>query len=108
MIFITKGVQLWQDNNIHQRKNPNLSLKQFEVSVPLMRLLLRTIFIQTCSSFPSKWKREAETQLYTLFQDNSSKERKAQKAREAEINDLYAQIGKLTTQNEWLKKKSGF
>ena len=52
----------------------------------------------------SKWKREAETQLYTLFQDNSSKERKAQKAREAEINDLYAQIGKLTTQNEWLKK----
>ena len=43
----------------------------------------------------SKWKREAETQLYTLFQDNSSKERKAQKAREAEINDLYAQIGKL-------------
>ena len=56
----------------------------------------------------SKWKREAETQLYTLFQDNSSKERKAKKAREAEINDLYAQIGKLTTQNEWLKKKSGF
>ena len=56
----------------------------------------------------SKWKREAETQLYTLFQNNSSKERKAQKAREAEINDLYAQIGKLTTQNEWLKKKSGF
>ena len=47
----------------------------------------------------SKWKREAETQLYTLFQDNSSKERKAQKAREAEINDLYAQIGKLTRQN---------
>ena len=47
----------------------------------------------------SKWKREAETQLYTLFQNNSSKERKAQKAREAEINDLYAQIGKLTTQN---------
>ena len=56
----------------------------------------------------SKWKRDAETQLYTLFQDNSSKERKVQKAREAEINDLYAQIGKLTTQNEWLKKKSGF
>ena len=77
MIFIAKGVQLWQDNNIH----PNML---------------------------SKWKREAETQLYTLFQDNSSKERKAQKAREAEINDLYAQIGKLTTQNEWLKKKSGF
>ena len=56
----------------------------------------------------SRWKREAETQLYTLFQDNSAKERKAQKAREDEIQELYAQIGKLTTQNEWLKKKSGF
>lgn len=55
----------------------------------------------------SKWKREAESQLFTLFQDNTAKERKAQKDREAEINDLYAQIGKLTTQNEWLKKKSG-
>ena len=40
----------------------------------------------------SKWKREAESQLYTLFQDNLSKERKAQKAHESEINDLYAQI----------------
>lgn len=55
----------------------------------------------------SKWKREAEEQLYTLFQDNAAKERKALKDREAEITDLYAQIGKLTTQNEWLKKKSG-
>ncbi len=52
----------------------------------------------------SKWKREAESQLVTLFQDNTAKERKAQKDRESEINDLYAQIGKLTTQNEWLKK----
>ena len=56
----------------------------------------------------SKWKREAESQLYTLFQDNLPKERKAQKAYESEINDLYAQIGKLTTQNEWLKKKIRF
>lgn len=55
----------------------------------------------------SKWKREAEEQLYTLFRDNTFKERKAQKDREAEITNLYAQIGKLTTQNEWLKKKSG-
>ncbi len=55
----------------------------------------------------SKWKREAETQLYTLFQDNAAKVRKAQKDRDAELNELYAQIGKLTTQNEWLKKKSG-
>ena len=52
----------------------------------------------------SKWKREAETNLSQLFQDNSAKERKARKEQEAEIQELYAQIGKLTTQNEWLKK----
>lgn len=55
----------------------------------------------------SKWKREAEENLYTLFQDNSARERKAQKDRENEIEILYAQIGKLAAQNEWLKKKSG-
>ena len=56
----------------------------------------------------SKWKRDAEKNLYILFQDNSAKERKAKREQEAEIDKLYAQIGKLTTQNEWLKKKSGF
>ena len=55
----------------------------------------------------SKWKRDAESNLYTLFQDNSAKERREKKAHEAELQELYAQIGKLTTQNEWLKKKSG-
>ncbi len=55
----------------------------------------------------SKWKREAESNLYTLFQDNSAKERREKKDREEELQSLYAQIGKLTTQNEWLKKKSG-
>ncbi len=55
----------------------------------------------------SKWKRDAETNLMLLFQDNSAKERKTRKAYEEEIQELYAQIGKLTTQNEWLKKKSG-
>lgn len=56
----------------------------------------------------SKWKRDAEKNLYILFQDNSAKERKAKREQEIEIDKLYAQIGKLTTQNEWLKKKSGF
>lgn len=55
----------------------------------------------------SKWKRDAEKNLYLIFQDNSAKERKAKRDQEAEIDKLYAQIGKLTTQNEWLKKKSG-
>lgn len=55
----------------------------------------------------SRWKADAEKNLYTLFQDNAAKERRARKAHEDELQELYAQIGKLTTQNEWLKKKSG-
>ncbi len=39
-----------------------------------------------------------------MFQDNAAKERRAKKAYEDELQELYAQIGKLTTQNEWLKK----
>lgn len=50
----------------------------------------------------SKWKHEADSQLYTLFQDNASKEWKVQKEWEVEINDFYAQIEK----PEWLKKSS--
>ena len=42
----------------------------------------------------SRWKRLAESQMYTLFQDNSAKERKAQKDQEAQINELYTQIGR--------------
>ena len=56
----------------------------------------------------SRWKVEAEKNLYTLFQDGAAKERRVKKAHEAELQELYAKIGKLTTQNEWLKKKSGF
>lgn len=55
----------------------------------------------------SRWKSLAEKNLYTLFQDNTSKERREQKAHEAELEELYSQIGKLTTQLEWLKKKCG-
>ena len=55
----------------------------------------------------SRWKVDTEKKLYTLFQDNTAKERRTKKANEDELQELYAQIGKLTTQNEWLKKKSG-
>ena len=52
----------------------------------------------------SRWKREAESNLYVLFQDNAAKKRKEEKAHEEELQALYARIGQLTTQNEWLKK----
>lgn len=55
----------------------------------------------------ARWKREAIEGLPSIFENDAAKKRKEEKAREAELQDLYAQIGKLTTQNEWLKKKSG-
>ena len=53
----------------------------------------------------SRWKRDAEINLYVLFQDNTAKKRREEKAHEEELQSLYARIGQLTTQNEWLKKK---
>lgn len=55
----------------------------------------------------SRWKNDAERNLYLIFEDSLSKKRKEEKNHEEELQQLYAQIGKLTTQNEWLKKKSG-
>ena len=50
----------------------------------------------------TRWKKEAIEGLASVFENDSSKQRKEQKAHEAELEELYAQIGKLTTQNEWL------
>jgi transposase len=54
----------------------------------------------------STWKSSAVRGLATLFE----KETGAQADKEAhdkQLEELYAQIGKLTTQVVWLKKKSG-
>ena len=48
--------------------------------------------------------KEAVTGLPSIFENDTAKKRKEQKAHEAELDGLYAQIGRLTTQNEWLKK----
>ena len=54
----------------------------------------------------STWKRIAMEGLPSLFSRNESTT--ALKAAQAEqVQDLYAQIGRLTTQVSWLKRKSG-
>jgi len=54
-----------------------------------------------------KWRERALTGMADLF-DEQGKTEKALKARyESQIDELYAEIGKLTTQLSWLKKKSG-
>lgn len=54
----------------------------------------------------SQWKSQALAGLPTLF-DRQNKAQNEQAARDALTEELYAQIGRLTTQVAWLKKKSG-
>ena len=55
----------------------------------------------------SKWKAQMLEGLPRLF-DNDRKGERAQEAAQArEREELFAQIGRLTTQVDWLKKKSG-
>ena len=54
----------------------------------------------------SQWKSLALAGMPTLF-DRQNKAQSEQVAHEAQTEELYAQIGKLTTQVAWLKKKSG-
>ncbi len=53
-----------------------------------------------------RWRREVVDHLPDLFADPAAGQREAA-AQDAKVEDLYAQIGKLTTQVAWLKKKSG-
>ena len=56
-----------------------------------------------------QWRDQALQGLPSLFSDQSAREQAAKEAaHERQLQRLYAQIGKLTTQLEWLKKKVGF
>jgi len=55
----------------------------------------------------SKWKTEALTGLPALFRKDVSETEKLKASYESKIEELYKQIGRLTTDLEWLKKKSG-
>lgn len=52
----------------------------------------------------SRWRNYALTEMPRLFENNSGK---IQEQHDSKINELYAEIGRLTTQVNWLKKKSG-
>ncbi len=54
-----------------------------------------------------KWKNQALANMGTLFEDDRKTEREQKALHEQEINKLYTEIGRLTTQLNWLKKKSG-
>jgi putative transposase len=54
-----------------------------------------------------KWKGQAVEGLSTIFEDGAKGDKAQQAAHEQEVKELYEQIGRLSTQIAWLKKKSG-
>jgi len=55
----------------------------------------------------SKWKAQALEDLPSLFVSGHKAERIDRAAHERQLQELYAEIGRLTTQLAWLEKKSG-
>jgi putative transposase len=55
----------------------------------------------------SKWKTQALEGLPRLFENDRKSERARDAAQAQQRDELFAQIGRLTTQLDWLKKKSG-
>ncbi len=50
----------------------------------------------------TRWRNQALAEMPRLFETNTSKKQEQQAQK---INELYAEIGRLTTQVNWLKKK---
>ena len=55
-----------------------------------------------------EWKALVLKDLATLFSANHQGETALKTEYEKRLQDLYAEIGRLTTQVNWLKKKSGY
>ena len=53
-----------------------------------------------------KWKKQALDDFAQLFEDDRKGERAREAEHERQINELYAEIGRLSAQLSWLKKKS--
>jgi transposase-like protein len=54
-----------------------------------------------------RWKKQALENLPKLFDNENRSEQERQAENEKKVNELYSEIGRLTIQVGWLKKKSG-
>jgi transposase-like protein len=54
-----------------------------------------------------KWKAQAMDGLPKLFNDDEQDKRTLEAEHQRQLDELYGEIGRLTTQLAWLKKKSG-
>ena len=55
----------------------------------------------------NQWKKKALESLPEIFERGENTAQKAEKEYQQQIEQLYIEIGYLTTQVKWLKKKSG-
>jgi len=55
-----------------------------------------------------RWKKQALENLPKLFEEENKSESERQAEHERQVTELYSEIGRLTTQLNWLKKKSGY
>lgn len=55
----------------------------------------------------NKWKSLVKERMPELLEDNRKSGNAIEKAQQRQIEELYAEIGRLTTQLAWIKKKSG-
>jgi len=54
-----------------------------------------------------KWKKQFLQEMPQVFEKQNKDLEKMKAAYEEQLDDLYTEVGKLTTQLSWLKKKSG-
>jgi transposase-like protein len=55
----------------------------------------------------NRWKAIVLKGMPSLFSDEAEAAKAAAEAHDQQLNELYAEIGRLSTQLTWLKKKSG-
>ena len=53
------------------------------------------------------WKKQALENFQQLFEDEHQGEKAREAKHEEQLNELYAEIGRLSAQLSWLKKKAG-
>lgn len=54
-----------------------------------------------------RWKQQGLENFYEVFENRRKQDRQQAGERQRQMDQLYAEIGRLTTQVNWLKKKSG-
>ena len=85
---------------------------EFKAKIAMLAIWETMTIQEICSKYElhttqvSKWKKDLQERSKELFERKSKKVSKA-KDKEKHIEQLYKQVGKLTVENDWLKKKSG-